>query len=578
MKKFLSKIGHFFKKAYQIVRDFFKRVFHKIASAKVTTLVIMQLKDKWNLSFKNNKRAAIFKLSGYLILFGVITALAYFIMYVFGSYLHIFIGYRIPLNAMIPLIGLLTIFEGISILIGMTRALFFAKDNVVLITLPVKSNTLFLSKIIVYYVDAIKKSLTLFLPVLIGFGIIYGYGVGFYFLVLLLDLLYMAVIVLICGLLAIPTCYVLRFIDKYRVVKIFLALALAGAFIYVSILIIGVLPTNLNLMEEYDKFSKTLNNFLYNFSSTFTVLRAITRMFLGYNDGLSMSYATSYTLFGILIMLGAIGVLTVGNVYLSKPFYTKMIATSNISRKPAQHEHKNHRSYKWTSVLKYELLRVVRNEKMIIATLVCVVVMPIFTIFANKIYMAINTRPTGGYFIYVFNFIFILIVTCSHNTSASYAYSKDGPSWTVNKTMPVNPKVSLSLRLVYNIVSSLFIIIPASILFYGNYKAQLYSLPIFIITLFFLSTFHVILSASYDYSHSKNKDKADIGSEIVTTHEMVSLGYGFAIVILFLLGMILFDITATVDPHIRMMLLSIAVLGFEVWFFLRKIRLTYQEN
>ena len=578
MKKFLAKIKHFMQKSVKIVGDFFKRAFNKIKVAKVTTLVIMQLKDKWNLSFKNNKKAAIFKLSGYLILFAVITALAYFIMYFIGSYLHIFIGYRIPLNAMIPIIGVLTLFEGVSILIGMTRALFFAKDNVVLITLPVKSNQLFLSKIIVYYVDAIKKSLTLFLPVLIGFGIIYKYSVGFYFLVLFLDLFYMGVVVLFCGLLAIPTCYILRFIDKYRVVKVFLTLALAGAFVYLSILFIGILPKNLNLMEEYDNFSKSMNNFLYNFSQTFTVLRSITRMFLGYSTGTSTSYATSYTVFGLLIMIGLIVVLVLGNAFLSKPFYTKMIATSNISRKPTQHHHKNHRAWKWFSVLKYEALRILRNEKMIIATLICVVVMPIITILANRIYTSINTRPTGGYYIYVFNFIFILIVCCSHNTSASYAYSKDGPSWTVNKTMPVNPRLSLMLRLVYNILSSLLIIIPASILFYGNFKAQLYSLPIFIITLFILSTFHVILSASYDYSHSKNKDKADIGSEIVSTHEMVSLGYGFGIVVGFLLGMILFNITGTVDPHKRFLILSIVLLVFETWFFLRKIHLTYQEN
>ena len=253
MKKFLAKIKHFLQKSAQSVKGFFQRVFRKIASYKLTTLVLMQLKDKWNLSFKNNKRAAIFKLSAYLVLFAVLTALCWFIMFFIGSYLHIFIGYRIPLNAMIPVIGILTVFEGVSILIGLTRSLFFAKDNVVLITYPVKSNTLFISKLIVYYIDALKKSFMMFVPILIGFGIIYGYGVGFYFLIILLDLFYMAVIVLICGLLAIPACYVLRFIDKFNFVKIIVALALAGAFIYVSIIVIGVIPSNINLMEEYDR-------------------------------------------------------------------------------------------------------------------------------------------------------------------------------------------------------------------------------------------------------------------------------------------------------------------------------------
>lgn len=578
MKEFSAKLKHFFQKPYQKVKGFFQRIIRKIASYKLTTLVIMQLKDKWNLSFKHNKRAAIFKLSGLLILFAVLTAIVYVIMYVVGTYLHIFIGYRIPLNAMIPILGILTLFEGVSILIGMTRSFFFSRDNVVLITFPVKSNTLFLSKIIVYYFDAIKKSLTLFLPVLISFGIIYNYGPGYYFLALFLDLLYMAVIVLVCGVLAIPTFFVLRFLDKYRVVKIVLALLLAGAFVYLAIAIIGIIPTNLNLMEEYDKFTKTLNNFLYNFSSTFTVLRFITHMFLGTNAGLSMTYVSSYTLFGILGMIGVIALFTVGNIYLSKPFYTKMIAASKGNKPAFKIKHQNHRSPKWCSVLKYELLRVLRNEKLIIASLICIIVMPLFTIFANRMYGAINTRPLGGHYIYVFNFLFILIVCCSHNTSASYIYSKDGPSWTVNKTMPVDPRMSLSLRMVYNFIVSLLIIIPASILFFANYKAQMYSLALFIITLIFLSTFHIVLSASYDYSHSKNKDKADIGSEIVSTHEMVSLGFGFAVCLGFFLLMLVFGLTSTVNPHTRVFLVATLLVVFEIFFFLRKVYLTYQEN
>lgn len=579
MKKFFAKIGQFFRKAYQIVRGFFKRVFAKIGSYKLTTLVMMQLKDKWNLSFKTDKKGSFFKISAYIILFVVITALTFVIMNYMGNNLHIFIGYKIPLNAMIPILAVLTLFEGVSILIGMTRSLFFAKDNVVLITYPVKSNTLFISKLIVYYFDALKKSLTLFMPVVIGFGLIYGYSTGFYFLAFFLDFFYMAIIVLVCGLLSIPTCYILRFIDKYRLVKIIFSLILAGAFVYLAILLIGVIPANINLMEEYDKFSRGLNNFLYNFSLKFSVLTAITKMFLGAMDkSFSMTYLTSYTLFGILIMIGLIGVLVVGNAFLSKPFYTKMIATSNISKKPATHERKNHRFFKTYSVFKYETMRILRNEKLIITSIICIIVMPLFTILANKIYGSINTRPSGQYYIYAFNFLFILIVTTAHNTSSAYIYSKDGPSWPVNKTMPVNPQVSLSLRLIYNEIASLAIIIPSTIIFFSNYKSKLFSMPAFLITLIVLAIFHSVLSASYDYSHSKNKDKADIGSEIITSHEMVSLGYGLAICIGYLLLMIMFRLTATVNPDTRILIIALLLLVFEIWFFLRKIRLTYQEN
>ena len=145
------------------------------ASEKIYTLVMMQLKDKWNFSFKTDKKGTLLKLSVYLLLFVAITVVAYLLMDLSASRFSVFVGNKIPLTAMGPLIAILTLFEGVSIFIGMTRSLFFAKDNTVLITYPVKSDYLFISKIIVYYIDAIKKSFTLFLPVIISFVIIYRF-------------------------------------------------------------------------------------------------------------------------------------------------------------------------------------------------------------------------------------------------------------------------------------------------------------------------------------------------------------------------------------------------------------------
>ena len=531
------------------------------------------------MSFKHDKKGTLLRLSGKLIVFVVITIICKFIMDLTTGTLHIFFSSRIPLSAMIPVIAVLTLFEVFSILIGMTKSLYFAKDNVVLITYPVKSNYLFLSKIIVYYIDAVKKSLMLFFPVIIAFGMVYGYPFHFYLWALFIDFFYVGLLTLFCGLLSVPTYFVLKFLNKFRIIKVFLTFVLAGLLIWGTVLLINIVPSNINLVREYDKFTKGLNDFLTTFASTFKFSTAVTHTFLGTRDGYAMKIYSTYTWAGLLVAIGGIAILVVANAYLAKPFYNKMIATTNRSSARKPREHKNHRVPKHLSVLCYELLRVVRNERYLVNTLVCIVIMPLFTLVVNRLYGAFNTDSTGTFLMFVFNFFFILIVVCTHNTSAATVFSKDGPSWTVNKTMPVNPRVSLSLRLVYNIFTSLFIILPSSILFFKWFKgSNRYSLVLFVITLFVLGVFHNILSASFDYSHSENKDKADIGSEIVSSHELVSIAYAFIIGLVYIGMMLIFFTTATSDVQERLLIAALLALTVAALSFLRKVRLTYQEN
>lgn len=578
MAKTAQKGQSSIKQAFRNVGRFCHRIKEKIVHHKLFVLVMMQLKDKWNISWKTNKKATLFKLVGYILVFAAMIFVVHIIMDKSASTLGIFITNRIPLNAMLPILLVVSIFEGISILFGMTKALYFSKDNVVLITYPVKSNYLFMSKLIVYYLDALKKSCMLLLPIMISFGMIYSYRASFYFYVILLDLIYVAFIVLLCGILSIPTFFVLRFLNKYRVIKIILSTAILGLLIYGSILLIRIIPSNINLIRQYEEFSMGLNQFLHWFRNNFFVTSCLGQMFFGVEKGLTMSPFSIYSWAVSLSLLGLIVVLVVVNALLSKPFYDKMIASSNRSGAHHSKAKKNHRYPKWLSTLHYEFVRNFRDERLIVSTLVCVVTMPLLSLVVNRFYGSFNTRAMGDTLIYLFNFVFIMIVVCSHNVSSSYIYSKDGPSWTINKTMPVDPKVSLPLRLIYNFVASLLIVIPSSILFFGTKHAEGRSPVLFIFTILFLSTFHSVLSASYDFSHSKNKDKADIGSEIVNNHTAVSLAFGFLITIGMALFIAITSLTGSSSRELRLFVLSLVILVIELVYFFRKIHFAYQEN
>ena len=578
MKEFLGKIKKFFVNIGKKIAEFFHRILRKIAKNKLYVLVIMQLKDKWNFSFKTNKKATFFKLIGYLIIFGAITAMVYLVMNISASKLAIFVTSKIPLNAMFPILLIVTIFEAVSILFGLTNALFFAKDNVVLITYAVKSDYLFLSKVIVYYIDAIKKSFTLLLPIFLSFGIIYSFPFYYYIFVIVMDLIYVGFIVLLCSIVAIPTYYILRFLNKYQIIKVLFSVVVLGLVVWGAIKVISVIPGNINLIREYEKFSKSLTHFLYWFENHFFMTISVGHMFFGVQNGMLMKCMSNYSWIVSLILIALVIGLVFVNKYLSKPFYNKMIATSNQSKTKKLIERKNHNLPKWLSVLHYEFARIIRDQKLLVSSIICIVSMPLIAMIVNRFYGAFKTRPIGDVLILVFNYFFIMLVVVSHNTSSSYIYSKDGPSWSVNKTMPVDPRLSLTLRLVYNFVVSLIIIIPSSLIFFGSAHAKNFSAILFILTLIATGTLHSVFSASYDFSNSPNKDKADIGSEIVTAHSTVSLAVGIIIATVVAAFTVILTLKVSSNPQLRLLILSTVLLVIEIFYFIRKIHLTFQEN
>ena len=123
------------------------------------SLVKMQLAERLNITFKKeNLKSNLLKMSLYLLLIAGSTALIFVIFYLF-SMLGIFgIGGYIPVSLFNSLFYLILIIETLSCISRFTDSLFFSKDNTFLLTYPVGSNVVFLSKITVFYIlELIRK-------------------------------------------------------------------------------------------------------------------------------------------------------------------------------------------------------------------------------------------------------------------------------------------------------------------------------------------------------------------------------------------------------------------------------------
>ena len=215
-------------------------------------LVMMQLKDKLDFDFLSSKRTLISKIVFTLLKFIIVTAAA---MGVFKISLMIGLfslsSSLVPTYVMVFVFGLIFLLSTLSATVGLMHSLYFADDNKVLITFPVNTNLLFLSKLIVFYVFELLRSYMFTVPIFIGFGIANRMPFFYYVWILFAFLFVSALPVMIGALLSIPAMYIYRFFKKVPALAVLLgAVAVAGLVVGV-LKVIDIIPANINLNQQY---------------------------------------------------------------------------------------------------------------------------------------------------------------------------------------------------------------------------------------------------------------------------------------------------------------------------------------
>ena len=121
-------------------------------------LVMMQLKDKIDFSFLKSRKKTITKIVFTILGFVAVTAVCYLMFYI-SSLLNLFsLLPTVPLTVMVVIFTLMFILSCFTCTIGLMKKLYFSPDNQVLLTFPVKSNMIFVSKLIVFYIYELIKN------------------------------------------------------------------------------------------------------------------------------------------------------------------------------------------------------------------------------------------------------------------------------------------------------------------------------------------------------------------------------------------------------------------------------------
>lgn len=542
------------------------------------TLVMMQLKDKLDLSFVKSPRKTLFKVAGILAQV-LLSGGAFFLFFYLASAFKLFsFTGRVPDTLLTAMFTLIIALSVISCTVGLTKALYLAEDNRVLLTLPVSSDLVFLSKFVLYYIFELKRNLFLLAPMYVAYGIVCKAVWHYYPWAIVCCVLISLMTVAVGAVLSIPSLFISNVVRRYKWLQLTLLVAAVGLVCWVIFLLIGLLPENINIAGRWGTISVKIQETLSLFARKSGPLNIINLMVVGGDAVIMTKLFTLNALWGMLIVVGSIAVCVGIAALAARPLFFKMASSQFEYEKNASAAKKNVARKAKLSPFVYVIKRNFRSTRYVVQTLLNVMLLPIAVYFLNKTYAAMNTKLMGQYMTVAFSMLVCLLIVTGDNIIYSSVYSVDGAARPIAKTQPVSPEITMFAKILPRVVTTAVSVIIAASLWRNVSKLSAYDAAMLGLSVIFVGLAHLFWSAELDVMNPQHDQFATVGMNFNNPNELKStvaaflLSALFAVVLFFLLS------EGQSKAVTKVMLVSAAFLAVRAALYFVRIKLYYTEK
>ena len=549
-------------------------------------LVAMQLRDKIDINVTKNKKQFLRVLFLNLLKFLIVTASAFLVFSLCVTF--IFTTDETP-KVLILVLAISLLLSLISCTSELMKTLYFAEDNRVLITFPVEPNKIFISKIIVYYLYEIKKSLFFLVPIILS-GVLLlsskGLCSSFAVLWMIIPLLFILMLpVLVGALLSIPAMYVYRFLKQHSTIQVILFLCLLISGIVCIVYLIKLIPTNIDLINQWPMIKESIRSFLIGVEKNLALISHLLYIVIGEKTQ-SLNYTISLISgLKIAVLIVTCIVLAILVYFLSRPLFFNMMSKNFEINKSTKGSKPNKRKNKYFTFLSKEFVVNLRTINISVNYLMVYVIVPIMILFLNVMYKAMDTRTLGDLLIYSFNILLILLPMLASNALVATYYSREGRAGYLKKTKPIYALYPLITKIFFNAflsIPSLFV----SVFVFGKY-VDLTTTQIILLVLNMLAIHygHMIYSATLDVMNPQNEQYATTGVNVDNPNENKSTMWAFLISFLFalisykllsesVLGSATQDLTLGI---VKLLFIGLVFFASMTMLFIKRIKAFYYE-
>ena len=404
-------------------------------------LVLLQAGEKFRGVKKGQVKQSVFRTFLKVIAAVAVTAVLFFVF----NYVKSSFYFNFDKELFTTVIFLTQIISIITCVGSMMDVLYNSKENTMLLAFPCNYNEVFISKIIVFALEEIRKSCFFILPFLISYGMISDGGAAYWAQLIPLWIFIVLFPVLFSAIISIPAIFVKKFLGNHPVLfGVLVALLLGGVFALVTYAL-SFLPTPVKLIAFYNTFMNAFRAILIKINKFSLFYQLIGKGMFG--KWVYMTFPViAVIFFGTMLLC----------FFVAMPFYFKAASSSAEHSTGGHHKVvKTRFNNLFMTFFRKEVKLMFRSSKSLNSALSIVLVFPIISYIMNFIVAAVRTNVYGDYMTIAFNIMITLSLIGTYNANCASAISQEGSEFAVLKAAPSDTTLATWAKLALTMVVDL---------------------------------------------------------------------------------------------------------------------------
>lgn len=556
------------------------------------TLVKMQLKEKLNLKGLEYEGINAFK-----VLVSIVSAILKFTVStaVFAVLLILvnFLGISTSAEIMSMVFAVMLLASLVSCTLGLTKAMYFSRDNAILLTLPCKPIQVYLSKLIIFFAYEMKRNFSFMVPLFFAHYIVSGFPIGAYLWLLVCFVFISLFTTALSSILSIPVMWISSLFRQHRTLQVatlIVAVFAVGVGLFIAI---SLIPPTLDLRATWPITLTQISSLSKQFADTLGFYYDLTLVFLGeLLDGVRYSFDIGATALRLLTLVGITAALLVFGVAFALPLFYKMSSTPFEYLKKSVKPKRNRVVHRSLTSFITELIGSIKDSGRMYTNIGIMISTPLLIFLLNKIFFAMNTDSTGDYLIMMFNVLIILLIVLNSNTSAASIYSRDGRAAYLIKTQPTSPAVLLFSKLMPDAVFCIISLIGTFVILLISSNLGFLNVLFLMLGIMFIYFAHLMYCAELDIMNPQYEIYATVGASDNNPNETKATLSAFIISFLTagVVVLLLMDYSAAIriitiakgvtlnTVYLKLFCVALAAAIYKIYTYFSKIKLYYKEK
>lgn len=550
----------------------------------ISTLVKMQLNEKLGKRNKTgNPTLRVLSTALSTTLKFAFATTACWLLFTFANVYTLFASSVVPNTFIAFLFCVLFSISVFSCTVRLTKAIYFSKDNVILLTLPCTPTQVFLSKLIVFFIYELKKSLMFFIPIFIGYFIAHGHPILFYPWVFICFVFISVLTVAMGAFLSIPAMWIANIFRQRKILQAIVIISGFTLAVLALFFIISSIPQELDLRKGWKEFRVVLLNFFNAFAESCPAFYHLTRMLTGeiiYTDfSILFDFPILATLIRFAVLLASSLVLILLSIIIVNPLFYSMASKPFEYLKAKVKPKRNKARRSSLAAVHVEFLKTIKDSSKLAYNVGLMVATPVLIFVLNTVFAAMPTDEFGNKLIVASNILIILLVSLNANSYAASIFSRDGRSAYLIKVQPKNPTSLLAAKLFPTTIfcTFSFVLTAISMIFFSGYEfIDTFAL---IFGAFCIYIAHLLYSAELDIIHPHTEIYAAVGEYENDPNELKSSSMAFttSFLIALLILLLLFK-ESIAAVCIKFAIVGLLALVYRAFLFFTNIKLYYKET